>query len=342
MGAAGLADAATTAPATTSPASSPSSTTADLLRRTSLLTWASLGALAALLGLLPWLATGTRLPLQNLWREATAPADMPRVLLPFSQYALTQLLGLLVTAFALAGLLARLLARTTRLRWPRRSMLALAAGTLGVHLLAAAQTTLTVAAGLSTRPASALYLAALLAALAVALAAGLLVLRLLLAASRAAVVIGVSLSAVLGASWLAALVVPLTIAGGAAASGQPRQPGQPGPAALQAINALEHWLPAVLVGAVIAWSGVRTLGRILAAASGLALLWILPAALTAVTSAAGFRLLLPHPGELAEYGAQVFSAVLLTPGLVLPPLLLALMVAAGGTAARHLHTRRSS
>ncbi|NAZ75728.1 hypothetical protein GTQ99_09925 [Kineococcus sp. T13] len=294
---------------------------ADLLRRTSLLTWAGLGALTALTALLPWLATGARLPLQNLWREPTSPADMPRVLLPFSQYALTQLLSLLVTGHALAGLLARLLARTTRLRWPRRSVLALAAGVLGVQLLAAAQTTLTVAGGLSARPASALYLAALLAALSIALAVGLLVLRLLLAASRAAVVVGVSLSAVLGASWLSSLLTPFTTAGGAAASGQ-------------------HWLPAVLVGAVIAWSGVRSAGRVLAAAGGLALLWVLPAALTAVTSAAGFRLLLPHPRELAGYGAQVFQAALLTPGLVLPPLLLALVVAAGGSAAHHLLTHR--
>ncbi|WP_432536694.1 hypothetical protein [Kineococcus arenarius] len=309
----------------TAPATAP----AVLLQRVSLLTWAGIGALAALVGLLPWLATGLRLPLQNLWQAPTAPADMPRVLLPFNQYAITLLLAVVVTGYATAGLFARVLGRVAGLRWPRRAMLSLTAGVLGVHLLAAAQTASTVAAGLSARTASALYLAALLAVLAFAVGTGLLVLRLVLAASRPAVVIGVSLLAVIAASWLAALITPF----GAA-------PGQPGPLASAASDAVLHWLPAVAVGAVIAWSGVHTLARLLAAAGGLALLWILPAAFTALASAASFRLLLPHPVELAEYGLQVFQAALLMPEPALPPLLLALVITTGGITARHLLTRR--
>lgn len=48
--------------------------------------WAALpvGAAAAVLGLLPWIVTGMRLPLQNLWAADTAPDQMPVAFLPMS------------------------------------------------------------------------------------------------------------------------------------------------------------------------------------------------------------------------------------------------------------------
>lgn len=49
-------------------------------------TYLALGAAAAIVGLIPWIITGMRLPLQNLWATDTRPADMPLALLPFSQY----------------------------------------------------------------------------------------------------------------------------------------------------------------------------------------------------------------------------------------------------------------
>lgn len=65
-----------------------------------------IGLAAAVLGLLPWLVTGLRLPVQNLW-AGDAAARMPVVLLPFSQYAVTIIMGLFVVGAACAGLYAR-------------------------------------------------------------------------------------------------------------------------------------------------------------------------------------------------------------------------------------------
>jgi hypothetical protein len=62
---------------------------------------------AALVGLLPWLITGIRRPLQNLRATSTSPESMPVALLPFSQYALTLIVGLIVTGSAIAGVVAR-------------------------------------------------------------------------------------------------------------------------------------------------------------------------------------------------------------------------------------------
>lgn len=67
----------------------------------------ALGVGGAIVGLAPWLLGGMRLPLQNLWREPTPPADMPWVLLPFNQYTVASLIGLLGVGAAITGLLAR-------------------------------------------------------------------------------------------------------------------------------------------------------------------------------------------------------------------------------------------
>lgn len=64
-------------------------TTGTARRRLNVWWRLAIGAVSAVLGLLPWLITGMRLPLQNLWAADTAPDAMPIVLLPFSQYALS-------------------------------------------------------------------------------------------------------------------------------------------------------------------------------------------------------------------------------------------------------------
>lgn len=46
--------------------------------------WLLVGALVAVVGLLPWIVTGMRLPLQNRWAAETLPGDMPVALLPFN------------------------------------------------------------------------------------------------------------------------------------------------------------------------------------------------------------------------------------------------------------------
>ncbi|MCD2170749.1 hypothetical protein LPW41_13690 [Microbacterium sp. JC 701] len=58
-------------------------------------------------GLLPWLLTGPFLPLQNLG-EGQDPAKVgPFVMLPYSQYAITTIIVLLVVGGVFAGIIAR-------------------------------------------------------------------------------------------------------------------------------------------------------------------------------------------------------------------------------------------
>ena len=273
---------------------------------------AGLGVAAAVLGLLPWLVTGMRLPLQNLWATPTLPADMPVALLPFSQYAVTSIVALVVTGYGATGLVVRALGA----RSPSRAVLAAGAGASAVHLIAAVESTAAVASGLAERTASSVYLAALVVVVVVAVLTGVLVLRLVTARSRAAAVVGLSVLALVLGPWSASFVAPL----GAV----------PGEVASWALTRVLRWVPAVLVGGAIAWAGLGTRRRVAAATGAVLLLWTGPAAATAVTSAAGFRLLLPHPAELLAYGIQVLQAALLQPEVVVPPVLVALAVAAAG------------
>ena len=120
---------------------------------------AAIGAAAAIVGLLPWLATGMRLPLQNLWAAATLPEAMPIVLLPFSQYWLSNLFGLIATGSVVAGIVARAL----RPRLSRAGFALLFAGVLLVQIAATVQSAVVVRNGLQDRTESTLYLAVLVA-----------------------------------------------------------------------------------------------------------------------------------------------------------------------------------
>lgn len=132
-----------------------------------LLRYGLYGAGAAVLALLPWLVTGMRLPLQNLWGRVVAPDRMPVALLPLSQYAVALLFGLLVGGWALAGILGRFTAgrsRGTAARWRRVAVLG--AGVLAVDCLAAGQALPVDAAGLTASSESTIYLAGLVAVVA--------------------------------------------------------------------------------------------------------------------------------------------------------------------------------
>lgn len=137
--------------------------------------------------------------------------------------------------------------------------------------------------------------------------------------------IGLSLVALMAGTWLGELLMSLGTT--------------PADAVSPVVNLVVRWIPAVRVGAAIAWGGQRTPGRVAAAIGSLLLLWIVPAGITAVTSAAGSRVLLPHPAEMLDYGLGVLRAALFEPDLVLPPLLVALPVAAALTAAPAVATR---
>ena len=126
----------------------------------------AVAAVSALIGLAPWLASGARLPVQNLWAKATAPDDMPLALLPISQYATTTIVALLLTGAALGGLAVRVLRKGTD--GARRPLIGGAVGLSAVQLLAIGQSFWVVAEGHgllddTADPRAHLYVGALLA-----------------------------------------------------------------------------------------------------------------------------------------------------------------------------------
>ena len=273
------------------------------------------GVASATAGLVPWLITGMRLPVQNLWASTVVSGQMPVALLPFSQYALFLIVALLVVGSAIAGLLAR----ATRAQHPRFAVASLVVSVAVVQVAALGQTTLVVMHGLRDTLASSLYLAALVIGTAASIAIGLVLLVVIARAPAAGVVVALSFAAIALQSWLDALVLPF-----GAVSTEPN---------LGLFTAI-RFVPALVVGLGVAWAGIRSVGRVIAAIVGLLVLWIAPAAITAVTSAAGSRVLAAYPTEMLDYGSQVFVSALGVAGGSLSLLVSALIVMALGLGAR--------
>lgn len=277
-----------------------------------------IGLAAGLLGLVPWLITGGRLPLQNLWGTQVMPAQMPLALLPLSQYEATTLVALLTTGGAAAGLALRC--------WsPKRrglTVLCAAAGLLLVQVTATIQAFSVVGSGLAPGARSALYLAGLLAGVGAAIVASLVALLLIAAKSMALAALGVGVMAVPFVVWAATGVTDVI--------GVYNVPS--------VVAMLWRWLPAVLVGAALVWCGFRPMNRVLVWLANLALLWVIPALFTGIRSALGSRVLGGDLPAMAEQGAGVFAAAL-APGTAGPAVLLALAIALAGTFFRVIATR---
>lgn len=274
-----------------------------------------IGVAAAFVGLLPWLLTGMRLPLQNLWAVDVPPEAMPVAMLPFSQYSLSLIFALLVVGAAAAGITTRAL----RPRLPRGGFLLVASGLVVIQAIAIAQTAFTVGGGLRGGAESALYLGALVAVSVLSLLVGVLVVSLIARAPRAGALIGLSIGAIATQSWLTGFLgvtTPYEIVG------------------------LIQWVPAVLVGIAVAWTGVGTVARVIAALVSIAIVWLAPAAITAVTAAAGMRVFGGRVNEMADYALRVFEMAAFTRELALRPIIAALVVAAIGLAARSVLLRR--
>jgi hypothetical protein len=279
--------------------------------------WASalIGLAAFVVGLLPWLVTGMRLPLQNLWATAPGPDAMPIALLPFSQYYLTDLFALIVMGSAVAGVAARAL----RPRLARGGTAVLAAAVLLAQVVAIAQSALVVNAGLQQRTESALYLAALVGVCVLSLLIGAGALALIAVAPRAGALIGLTIGALASTSWLGGFLRPLVTTG---------------PDWLLGVATALQWVAPVLVGVAIAWAGVDTVGRVLAGVASLVLLWIVPAGITGVSAAAGTRVLAHDVPGMIDYAVSVFRMALFLPELALRPLVVAVAVAAVGLLVR--------
>lgn len=279
------------------------------------------GVGSAIVGLLPWLVTGMRLPLQNLWAVNTLPEKMPITLLPFSQYELAVIVAVIVAGSAIAGGFAR----ATRARQPPFGLIAIAFGVVALQATATVQTAATLASGLSQSTASERYLNALIAGSVATIVVGLLVLVLIARAPRPGAAIAVSIAAVASASWLAGIMFQI----GLVATGS----------TMAILNSV-RWVPAVIVGLVLAWCGLGTIGRVASAIVSFLVLWIGPAVITAVTVAAGTRVLASSPAEMADYGAQVFVVALGIRGGSLSLLGVAAVVMVLGLGARWAIRRR--
>ena len=298
-------------------------TVASTPRPISAWAWFGIGVASALVGLLPWIITGLRLPLQNLWATDALPEQMPIVLLPFSQYAVTLVAGILVIGAATAGLVAR----STRARQGRRGFVALTIGVFTAQLIAIVQTSLVVQQGVLPGRESSFYLVAVVAVAVTSFLVGVLVFAMIARMPRAGALIGLTLAAIAVGWWAGALILPDPVFVTDAQS---------------TLLGLLRWLPAILCGIAIAWCGVATIGRILAVITALAAIVIGPAFATAVTSAAGTRVLARYPAEMLDYGLQVFQSALTTPALTLRPLLTAIIVATVLLVLQALRRRRSA
>lgn len=280
----------------------------------------ALGVLAAAVGLLPWLVTGARLPLQNLWATQVLPEDMPIALLPLSQYYATRLLVLLIVGGALAGFATRLVPRET-------TPLPVATGLLLGQAAATIQTAVVViqghALGAPTAdPRAALYVYGMLTGAVVAVALAQAVFWLSSHTARGPAALGLGLAAVPAGSWGVDLVATSTDALAAPDL---------------ALGVVARWLPAVIAGVAIGWCGIRPRRRMAVWAVVLAGLWLIPALLTAVQYGLGMRVLAGDLGEMARASLDVFPLVVAQSW---PPVLVALVLGALVTLWRARRERR--
>lgn len=267
-------------------------------------------------GLLPWLATGLRLPLQNLWAIDTLPEDMPRVLLPFSQYFLAQILSMVILGLGVAGLAVRAAPPAAR----GKASAYAGIGAFAAIACAAIQTATVVRAGLGATMAANIYFGGVLVVIALGVVLGLAALFLVARAGRPGALVGLTLAALSAELWLYA--VTMVLGAGAASPVVP------------AVLAVARWLPAILAAAALAWCGVGTARQAVAWAVSLLLLWLVPALLDGLSYAAGSRVFAGNLQEMASAGASVVLGSLGGPGALLPAVLALAVGIAGVFAVR--------
>jgi hypothetical protein len=262
-------------------------------------------------GALPWVVRGLRLPLQNLWGTDQRPEEMPLVALPFSQYSLALLLAVTVV-----GGVAAALTSLIRPDPPAARRAAVAGGALAA-IVAITQTTLVVHRGLDHSNRADTYLAALVAVASVGSVVGLAVGWALVGRARAARAVAAAVLAVATASWLNVLVVPDPVVISDAQS---------------ALLTAAPWVAAAVAGVGLALCPPRGVRAVLGWVVALAILWLGPALVIAVSYVAGSRVLLAHspPAELLDAGWDVFRAAVHPANHPIGPFVLAVLVGLSG------------
>lgn len=285
-------------------------------QRAGLLPAFGVGVIAGMVGLLPWLLTGGRLPLQNLWATQARPDDMPFALLPVSQYSATTIFALLLMGGVFAGLTVNIFARRRRF-----ALWAAAAGLLLIHVVAVAQSFTVVGSGLNLTTTHdsrvVVYFAGMLGGTICAALAAQVGLWVASRRSMGPIALAIGLSAVPFASWIAPALVTASGASGIA----------------MLSGGVLRWLPAAIVGVALGCCGVRPARRIAVWLTVLAALWVTPALLTALQYGLGMRVLNGDVKEMASAARQVFPLALAT-GVA--PALFAIAIAIAVVTARAL------
>jgi hypothetical protein len=178
--------------------------------------------------------------------------------------------------------------------------------------------------GLQDRLESNVYLFALVAGTGLSILVGLVVTILVAGAPRAGALIGLTIGAIAMASWIGALIDPTRVGQGLLAD----------------VLVIVPWIAPVLTGIAIAWTGIGTAGRVIAALCALVLVWVAPAVTTALFNALSNQVLVRSSSDVIDYAVGVFQAALLTPELALRPIIATALVAAVGLGVRALVGRR--
>jgi hypothetical protein len=222
---------------------------------------------------------------------------------------------LLVAILWIGAAIAGIVGRAVPTRHPVLAWVALAGGVLLVQAIAIVQTAVTVMKGLRPGSDSATYLGALVGLSVGGMLLGIAVTVLIARAPKGGALLGMAAAAIAFGPWLSGLFFPIT--GITTAS-----------PLTSVLSEVVRFAPAVAIGAAIAWCGIQTVGRVIAAILSLLLLWVGPTVLTAVSAALGSRILAHYPSEMLDYAVQVFRSAILMPELWAPVVGLAVVIAA--------------
>ena len=166
---------------------------------------------------------------------------MPRTLLPFSQYELSSILGMVISGMGLAGLSVRPMPIDSRSKAAAYAGI----GTFAACGVAIIQTSLVLRDGLRFSFASTAYFLAVLAVIILSVAGGLLVLLSIALGGPLSASLGMALAALAVGIWVRYFILGVATV--------------PSPASLLFLVGATRWLPALLVGAALAWCGLGTL-----------------------------------------------------------------------------------
>jgi len=294
-----------------------------------------IGVAAAVLGLLPGILSGLRMPPPVLWRSQALDPDAPLAFLPLSPSTASLLAAVLVVGGGIAGAAARLL----RSRLPRHGSWLVVAGVLVVQVVALVQAAVATTDGLRAGSASGadgragtrsaeeqVYLVAVVAGTAALIVLAALVAGLVARAPAGVAVAASAFAAVLLGAWVTGFVPP------AAPAIEVRMDVLPDP---------ELWLPPLALGGAIALTGLRSAGRVVGSVVAVGLLWLGTGLVVAAEQILGNRLLLTDPRETASMAGSVVGAVLGGQGGTFERLAVAVVVGVVGAVVVRVIRRRA-